>query len=197
MAEKYGLKCKGITLSTAQGSYIKKEAKKRKMQKLVSVNIDNVHNMSGEYDYVASIGLLEHIDDYDDLFKKSEQVLKNGGRVLFHAIHNNGSYKPDPWLLKYIFPGGSSPNINKSVHTLKKYFKHVSRNDLPYLSYPKTLWAWYLDFLKNEKKIRKLFKEKSKVKDIDYVIRIFKHYLILAYCGLTVSGFVSNIEAHN
>ena len=196
VAEKYGLICKGLTLSTAQAKYIKQEAKRRKAN--VTVDNINVHDMYGKYDYIASIGLLEHINDYNDLFKKTSLHLNKNGSVLFHAIHNNGLfYKPDSFLLKYVFPGGSTPNIKTTVKTLKKYFKHVERNDLPYLSYPKTLTAWYTTFCKNEDKIRKLLKENGKVKDIDFAIRIFKHYLVLCICGLTINGFVANVLAKN
>lgn len=193
-AEHYGVKCTGITLSTAQAKYIKKEIKKRKLEKLVEVKNINVHDMSGMYDYVISVGLLEHIDDYDDLYKKTSEHLKSGGRALFHAMfHEDRKDDPDPFLTKYIFPGGCVTNVDRSIKIMKKYFKNVSRKDLPDLSYPKTLLCWFDMFCKNEDKIRKLLKKEGKCKDIDFAVRTFKHYLILSYCGLTVNGLVCNI----
>jgi cyclopropane-fatty-acyl-phospholipid synthase len=198
IAEHYGLICKGLTLSTAQAAYIAKEAKDRGLENLVSVEIKNVHDMEGSYDFVSSIGLLEHISDYDDLYKKTALALKADGTALFHAIfHTEMFYKTDPFLLKYIFPGGATPHIEKNVNIFKKYFKSVDRNDLPDMSYPKTLQCWYDTFCQNEGKIRTLLTEKGKCKDVDRAIRIFKHYLILAYCGMAESGVVANIQVKN
>lgn len=198
LAKKYGLICKGLTLSTAQVKYINKEIKKRKLIGLVSVEGINAHDMSGKFDYIISVGLLEHIDDYNDLYKKTAWCLKKDGKALFHAMFHQGkSNGLDPFLSKYIFPGGIIKDIGDNVKTLKKYFKYVNRNDLPSMSYPKTLDCWYNQFCRNEKKIRKLLEEKSSCSDIDFAIRIFKHYLILANCGLTVNGLVCNILVKN
>ena len=195
MAEKFGIKTKGITLSTAQAAYIRKEAARRGLEDLVSVEVDDVHNAAGAYDYVISIGLLEHITDYHHLYRRVAGLLKKGGTALFHAIfHTERFYKVDPFLSKYIFPGGSTPGIRSNLRIFRKYFKVVDRNNLPDNSYPKTLACWYDRFCRNEGAIRKLLAEKSSVKDIDFAVRMFKHYLVLAQCGLSDNlGLVANI----
>ncbi len=68
---------------------------------------------------------------------------------------------------------------------------------LPDMSYPKTLDYWYKDFCRNEDSIRKLLKEKGKYKNVEFSIRVFKHYLMLAYCGLTEAGYVGNVLVSN
>lgn len=195
MAENYGIRCKGITLSTAQAEYIRDEIKKRKLEDLVSVEIGDIHNVEGRYDFAISIGVLEHISDYDHLYKKIAGVLDKKGSALLHSMFHMGIfYKPDPFLLKYIFPGGATPEIRKNIRIFKKHFKTIDRNDLPTNSYPKTLECWYNEFCKNEAGIRALLEKKSKVKDVDFSIRIFKHYLTLAYCGLyEPNGLVVNV----
>lgn len=195
MAENYGLTCKGLTLSTAQAEYIREEIQKRNLGNRVSVEVEDIHNMQGTYDYVISIGVMEHINDYDDLYKKIAQSLNINGRALIHSMfHTEMFYKADPFLSKYIFPGGATPHIKKNLTIFKKYFRSVDKNDLPKNSYPKTLDCWYERFCTNEKEIRNLLKEKSKTEDIDYAIKIFKHYLTLASCGLSDNhGLVANI----
>ncbi|MFN8332074.1 MAG: class I SAM-dependent methyltransferase [Saprospiraceae bacterium] len=195
MAEKFGIRCHGITLSTAQASYIKDEAIKRHLEHLVTVEVGDILLAQGRYDYVISIGVMEHISDYDFMYRRLAQILKPGGRALIHSIfHSEWFYKVDPFLSKFIFPGGSTPEIRSNLNIFKKYFKHVDRHDLPALSYPRTLLCWFDQFCKHEEQIRNLLAQKSKVKDLDYSIRIFKHYLTLTYCGLTdARGFVSNI----
>lgn len=199
MAENYGLKCKGLTLSTAQAEYIRDEVKKRNLEDLVSVEIDDIHNIKGNYDYVISVGVMEHISDYDHLYRAISGALNRNGSALIHSMfHTEMFYKPDPFLAKYIFPGGRTPEIKQNLKIFRKYFKKVNRNDLPEYSYPKTLECWYEDFCKNEDGIRKLLAEKSKVEDIDFSIRVFKHYLMLAHCGLSnKSSIVANILVKN
>lgn len=198
LAEKYGIKCYGLTLSIAQTEYIKEEIKKRKLNNLVSVETKNIHNISGKYDYIVSVGVMEHISDYDDLYKKTATALKENGRALFHTMfHKEYFYKTDSFILKYIFPGGAKPYLKKNIKIFKKYFEYVDLESLPLLSYPKTLNCWYKDFCKNEDKIRKLLREKSKCKDINFGIKVFKHYLMLAYCGMTEMGYVGNVLAYN
>ena len=198
MAENYGLKCKGLTLSTAQKEYIEKEIKRRKLDDNVGVELKNIHDMRGKWDYVVSIGVLEHIDDYDDLYKKTSESLNTNGLSLFHSMFHTGRvYRSDPFLTKYIFPGGGTPNLKENIKIFEKYFKHVDENELPALSYPKTLDVWYASFCKHEDEIRLLLKNKSKCEDVEYAIRVFKHYLMLASCGLTVGGVVGNILAYN
>jgi cyclopropane-fatty-acyl-phospholipid synthase len=186
MAENYGVNCKGVTLSTAQAEYIQEEINRRNLESLVSVEINDIHNITGTYDYVISVGVMEHIREYDHLYKAIAGVLNTNGSALIHSMfHTEMFYKTDPFLTKYIFPGGGTPEIKKNLTIFRKYFKKVDRNDLPEYSYPKTLDCWYNDFCKNEDGIRKLLTEKSKVEDVDFSIRVFKHYLMLAYCGLS------------
>ena len=199
MAENFGIKCKGLTLSTAQAKYIKSETKKRKLEHLVSVEVADICGFSGKYDHIVSVGVLEHIRDCESLYKRIALSLNEGGSALVHAIfHIHMLYKVDPFLSKYIFPGGSTPRIAQNLRTLKKYFKSVDRNDLPEYSYPKTIACWYDNFCMNENMIRSLLKEKGQVEDIDFAVRVFKHYLVLVHCGLSGNySLVANILLKN
>jgi cyclopropane-fatty-acyl-phospholipid synthase len=197
MAEHYGVRCKGLTLSTAQFQYISQEIVRRNLQDLVSVELKNVYEMSGKYDYIISIGMLEHINRYDDLYSKMTRSLNPEGQALLHSIYTERIYyRTDPWLLKYIFPYGASPHFSTNMRRYRKYFGYVDTVKMPPLSYPKTLDCWFADFCKNEDKIRILL-HNSKVKDVDFAVRTFKHYLAVASASLTKSGFVANTLLKN
>lgn len=132
-------------------------------------------------------------------YKRISLALNTGGCALIHAIfHLPLIYKVAPFLSQYLFPGGSTPRLAKNVRTLRKYFKSVDRNDPPRYSYPKKLACWYDNLCATESKIRSLLKEKSLVEDIDFAIRVFKHYLVLTHCGLSGNySVVSNILVKN
>jgi len=193
MAEKFGVRSKGLTLSTAQHSFITKEIARRGLQDLVSVELRNVHDMKGKYDYIISIGMLEHITDFDDLYEKTARALNPGGQALMHSIYSESwFYKADRWFLKYIFPYGSCPYFPSNLKCFKRHFKFVDPKKMPYLSYPKTLDAWFANFCKAEPQIRDLLQQSGKVKDVEFAIRTFKHYLAIASVSLTFSGFVGH-----
>jgi cyclopropane-fatty-acyl-phospholipid synthase len=193
MAEKFGIRAKGLTLSSAQHRYITKEISRRNLQDLVTVELRNVHNMEGTYDYIVSIGMLEHISDFDDLYEKTAKALNPGGQALMHSIYSESwFYKADRWFMKYIFPYGACPNFSSNMRCFRKYFNVVEPNKMPYLSYPKTLDTWFANFCRAEPQIRELLRKSSKVKDVDFAIRTFKHYLAIASVSLTFSGFVGH-----
>jgi|WetSurMetagenome_2_1015567.scaffolds.fasta_scaffold75611_2 cyclopropane-fatty-acyl-phospholipid synthase len=193
MAEKYGIRCKGLTLSKAQAKYVEGQIHERHLYHLVSVEVDDIHNMSGSYDYIVSIGVLEHINDYDHLYRKTAECLKANGSALFHSMfHRSWFYRGDAFMLKYIFIRGGTPHLKSSMKLFQKYFQHVDRSDLPDLSYSKTVQCWYDKFCAREDEIREHLKEKSKCRDIDFAVRTFKHYLMLGYCAQAERGLVSN-----
>ena len=193
MAERFGVRAKGLTLSTAQHRYITREIARRQLHDLVSVELKNVHDMEGTYDYIISIGMLEHITDFDDLYRKTARALNPGGQALMHSIYSESwFYRADRWFLKYIFPYGSCPNFSSNMKCFRKYFNFVEPKKMPYLSYPKTLDAWFANFCKAEPQIRTLLQQNSKVKDVDFAVRTFKHYLAIASVSLTFCGFVGH-----
>jgi len=193
MAERFGIRAKGLTLSSAQHRYITQEIARRRLQDLVTVELRNVHEMEGTYDYIMSIGMLEHITDFDDLYRKTARALNPGGQALMHSIYSESwFYKADRWFLKYIFPYGACPNFASNMRCFRKYFHVVEPKKMPYLSYPKTLDAWFANFCRAEPQIRELLQRKSKVKDVDFAVRTFKHYLAIASVSLTFSGFVGH-----
>ncbi len=101
MAEKYNIKCHGLTLSIVQAEYIEKEIERRKLDNLVSVEVKNIHDMSGEYDYAISVGVMEHIKDYDGLYQKISKTLKQEGKALVHTMfHREIFHKTDPFFIK-------------------------------------------------------------------------------------------------
>ncbi|EKE28937.1 MAG: hypothetical protein ACD_2C00263G0003 [uncultured bacterium (gcode 4)] len=199
MAENYGIKCKWLTLSLAQFEYVTAEIKRRWLQDLVSVEVRNIHNMQWKYDYIVSVWVMEHVKDYNDLYKKISKSLNKDWKTLIHSMfqESNKLTLADPFLLKYIFPGGWIPQLKHNLKIFRKYFEYADPNELPDKSYPKTLECWYGTFCRKEKEIRKLLKEKSKVKDIDYAIRVYKHYLVSCYCWLYENWLVCNILAYN
>jgi len=68
----------------------------------------------GLFDRVVSIGLCEHIGykNHRQFMRLAHDRLKERGLFLLHTIGNNeSSCYTDPWIHKYIFPGGLIPSM--------------------------------------------------------------------------------------
>lgn len=106
----------GITLSKEQLAYaidkIPPEHKDRIDLRLQDYRIHAQENQ-GVYDRIVSIGMFEHVGrrHYEEFFEAVKMLLKPGGRAVIHSIVKDTTTRTNPWLRKYIFPGGQAPRI--------------------------------------------------------------------------------------
>lgn len=184
LGDHYDLSCTGITLSRSQTKYINARIARSGNGRL-RVQNKNVHDMDGEHDSITSFDMLEHIDDYDALIERTHRCLKPGGTALFQAgFDNDRIRKLDPFLEKYIFPGATIPNIRKITAIFRRHFRTVEVYSLDKLDYPRTIDAWYERFCRNQERIASILAEKGAVADVDYCMRVFKHYLAISSIAL-------------
>ncbi len=103
--------------------------------------------------------MLEHVGpkNYKEFFSKCHQLLSDDGIMLHHTIGQNSSVRStDPWIDKYIFPGGVIPSmkqISKAVE--KKLIIEDVHNFGP--DYDKTLMAWFHNFVTNYPKVNNYY----------------------------------------
>ena len=174
-AQKYKIKGIGVTVSREQVKLGKELCKGLD----VEIRLQDYRdiNEKEKFDRIISLGMFEHIGlkNYRVFMKVVHKNLKNNGLFLLHTIGSNRSIvKIDPWIDKYIFPGGIIPyakHISKStkgLFTLKDWHNFG-------LDYDKTLMAWYSNFKKNWKKIKK-----SKESYDERFYRMWAYYLLIS-----------------
>lgn len=100
------------------------------------------------YDRVVSVGLLEHVGpkNYRGFFELARSRLAPAGLCLVHTIGGQVSKTvADPWIDKYIFPGGVIPS-ERQVTTAKEglFVLEDWHNFGP--DYDRTLLAWEENF---------------------------------------------------
>ena len=72
--------------------------------------------------------------------------LHEGGMVMLHTIGNNQSVVvTDPWIDKYIFPGGELPSISHIGKSIEGLFVMEDWHNFG-THYDKTLMAWFKNF---------------------------------------------------
>jgi cyclopropane-fatty-acyl-phospholipid synthase len=152
-AEHYSVKCTGITLSQDQVDLGKENCKGLP----VAFQLKDYREISGKYDRVVSVGMIEHVGskNYGKYFKIVSNCLKDEGLFLLHAIGtlNPKTAASDPWINKYIFPGGELLTVKRIAAATEGLFVmedwHNFGND-----YSKTARAWFDKFDNNWLKIK-------------------------------------------
>ncbi|MEG2918590.1 MAG: cyclopropane-fatty-acyl-phospholipid synthase family protein [Clostridium sp.] len=179
-AKKYKVHGLGITLSEEQYKSFKERIEKENLQDYLEVKLLDYRKLedSGlEFDRVVSVGMLEHVgrENYKLFFDNVNAVLKPKGEFLLHYISSLKESAGDPWIKKYIFPGGVIPSIREIMDTSCEHKFYTVDVESLRLHYNKTLLCWYKNFEENIDEIRKLADEKF--------IRMWRIYLCSCAAG--------------
>lgn len=157
-AKKYGVNGVGITLSKEQQKKFQDRIKEEGLEGQISVELMDYRELekSGlSFDRVVSVGMIEHVgrDNYELYIKNVDSVLKKGGLFLLHYISALQEHSGDPWIKKYIFPGGTIPSLREIMHILGDYKFYTLDVESLRRHYYKTLLCWNHNFNENRKAI--------------------------------------------
>lgn len=179
-AENYGVKCQGYTLSQKQHDYVTEEIKKRNLTDFVKVYLKDYREAEGKFDKLVSIGMFEQVGKkfFPVFFDVVKKILKPKGLGLLHTIGSSEDKPSDPWITKYIFPGGFIPALQAIVKIMNQ--KDLIFFDIEDLRrhYGKTLDKWLEGFEENIDKVRKvLIKSPGSSERVEQFIRMWRLYL--------------------
>ena len=157
-ARNYGVEITGVTVSKEQ----KALGEERCAGLPVEIILQDYRDMVGQYDRIISIGMFEHVGlkNYETYFEKCNELLVPGGLFVLHTIGTNRSHKMvDPWIKKYIFPGGKIPSLAQISSTLEKQFVVEDvQNFGP--DYDRTLMAWRENFIESYDSLKDKYDER-------------------------------------
>lgn len=158
-ARNYGVHGVGCTLSRQQAEYASQRVKEEGLEKEVTILREDYRKVDGRFDRFVSIGMFEHVGKrYIPLFmEKTKSILKPGGIGLLHTIGKEQDTPGDPWTMKYIFPGGYIPPLDRVFNSMgKKGLVPVDIENLR-LHYARTLDEWAVRFERSADDIEKMF----------------------------------------
>jgi len=189
--ENYGVKCEGYTLSEEQYNYLIDEIRKRNLTDWIRVYLKDYREARGKFDKFVSIGMFEHVGKkfYPVFFEVVKKLLKPEGIGLLQTIGSSKDKPSDPWITKYIFPGGFIPALQVIVNIMNQ--KDLVFFDIEDLRrhYAKTLDKWIERFEGNINEVRKvLAKSLASSEKAEQFIRMWRLYLN----GSSVSFKVGN-----
>ena len=163
-AKKYKIHGTGITLSHEQYAEFQKRIKEQGLEDYLTVELMDYRDLPKkeyQFDRVVSVGMLEHVgrDNYQLFLDCVEKVLKPGGLFLLHFISALKEHPGDPWVKKYIFPGGTVPSLREILNHMAEDNFHTLDIENLRLHYNKTLLHWEKNFRDNIEKEKTMFDE--------------------------------------
>lgn len=145
----FGVEAVGVTLSDEQHSFANNWAKELGLSDNVKFLLMDHKDIKEEFDYIASVGMFEHVgkENLGVYFKKVYEGLKPNGRALIHGITGqNKGVGIDPFIAKYIFPGGYIPNVAEVVNHIVAARLHLDDMEPRRRHYQKTLECWRVNY---------------------------------------------------
>ena len=153
----------GITLSKNQYNYSIKKAKELNIENQVQFKLIDYRELNEKFDRIVSVGMFEHVGRkfYKTFFNQINKLLNDTGLALIHTIGTVSAPRdPQPWITKYIFPGGYTPSLSEVSGPIEKSGLIISDLEVLRMHYSYTLRNWKQRFLSKKPMILEKFDEK-------------------------------------
>ena len=180
-AENYGCRVTTTTISREQYDYACEAVARRGLQDRITVLFDDYRDLSGRFDKLVSIEMIEAVGHqfYDTYFSTLSRLLKPHGKAAIQAItmteqrYEQARDSVD-FIKRYIFPGGCLPSLTVISDALSRVtdlqmsnLRDITRD------YADTLNVWHEGFLEKLDEVKEMGFD-------DRFIRMWRYYL--SYC---------------
>jgi cyclopropane-fatty-acyl-phospholipid synthase len=163
LAETTGANVTGVTLSTEQLQVSNARSAEKNLANSAKFLLEDYRDIPGPFERIASVGMFEHVgvDFYDTYFKRCAELLTDDGIMLLHSIgRSEGPDATNPWIAKYIFPGGYIPALSEVLPAIEKAGLLVCDIEILRLHYAETLKAWRERFMARREEAIQLYDER-------------------------------------
>ncbi len=160
LAEICGANVTGITLSREQLDIASGRANEKGLAQAARFRLQDYRDVSERYDRIVSVGMFEHVgvQFYDTFFQKLADALADDGVALLHSIgRSEGPSFTNPWVAKYIFPGGYIPALSEVLPSIERAGLLITDIEILRLHYAETLKAWRERFLAHREQAERLY----------------------------------------
>ena len=163
LARAAGVRVTGVTLSKEQHRVSRRRAEEAGVSDLVEFHLRDYREVTGVFDRIVSVGMFEHVGTphYHEFFGTIDELLPEDGVALLHTIAIGGPpASTNPWIRKYIFPGGYCPSLSEVLPRIERTGVSVTDIEILRLHYAETLRHWRQRFLANWDKAAALYDER-------------------------------------
>ena len=180
-----GASVTGVTLSQTQLGVARSGAAELGLTGATDFRFCDYRELNGRFDRIVSVGMFEHVGlaHYDMFFRKVGQLLDEDGIALIHTIGRaDGPWPTNPWVAKYIFPGGYMPALSDIMPAIERSGLFATDVEILRLHYAETLKAWRERFRARRAEIEAQRGERF--------CRMWELYLAGSECAFRREGFV-------
>ncbi|HEV7286355.1 MAG TPA: cyclopropane-fatty-acyl-phospholipid synthase family protein, partial [Kaistia sp.] len=185
LAEAFDAHVTGITLSMEQLEFARVRAATASNPARLDFRLQDYRDVTERFDRIVSVGMFEHvgINHYDEFFRKCRDLLDDDGVLLLHSI---GRSDPpgftNPWIAKYIFPGGYIPALSEVLPAIERSGLVITDIEILRLHYAETLRHWRERFLKHRAAAVELYDERF--------ARLWEYYLSVSELAFRYQGMM-------
>jgi cyclopropane-fatty-acyl-phospholipid synthase len=175
----------GVTLSQEQLKIAQDRALRQGVSDRVRFRLEDYRKVAGPFERIVSVGMFEHVGvaHYQEYFDRIAELLIDDGVALVHAIgRSDGPGVTNPWVAKYIFPGGYTPALSEVLPVIERAGLFVTDVEIMRLHYAKTLAEWRKRFVANWDRAARLYDERF--------CRMWEFYLAGAEMGFRNQGLM-------
>ncbi len=145
-----GARVTGVTLSTEQHRTANERAAALGVADRADFRLQDYRDLDQTFDRIISVGMFEHVGapNYQEYFATVARLLDDDGVAVIHAIgRNSPPNRTQPWIRKYIFPGGYIPALSEVLPAIEQAGLWVTDMEILRLHYAETLRHWRERFL--------------------------------------------------
>jgi cyclopropane-fatty-acyl-phospholipid synthase len=153
----------GITLSTEQVATARWRAETTGLADRARFSLTDYRDVAGPYDRIVSVGMFEHVGrpNYQAYFDQVARLLKDDGVAVIHSIGRaDGPAFNQPWVEKYIFPGGYIPALSEVLPCVERAGLIVADVEILRLHYAETLRCWLERFAAQRAEVVRMYDER-------------------------------------
>ncbi|MFC4625131.1 class I SAM-dependent methyltransferase [Daeguia caeni] len=153
----------GVTLSEEQYGIANKRAEEEGLADRAKFLLTDYRSIHDRFDRLVSVGMFEHVGvgHFGEYFQHVARLLKPDGIFLLHSIGRaDGPGATNPFIRKYIFPGGYIPALSEVLPHIEKAGLYVTDIEILRLHYAETLKAWREAFIARRDEAKALYDER-------------------------------------
>jgi len=172
LAEFGGANVTGVTLSREQHAIANERAAEKGLNEQARFLLQDYRDVRAPFDRIVSVGMFEHVgvNHYETFFEKCAQLLADDGVMVLHSIgRSEGPGITNPWISKYIFPGGYIPALSEVLPVVERAGLLVTDIEILRLHYAETLKAWRERFLAHRDDVERIYEPRF--------VRMWEFYL--------------------
>jgi cyclopropane-fatty-acyl-phospholipid synthase len=162
----------GITLSQEQLTLAQQRAIECNLSEAATFRLQDYRSVAETFDRIVSVGMFEHVglSHYPTFFRKCARMLADDGVMVLHTIgRSEGPNVTNPWIAKYIFPGGYIPALSEVMPAIERSGLLVTDIEVQRLHYAETTRSWLHRFLAHRDEAERLYDQRF--------VRMWEFYL--------------------